>query len=155
MSSLLSREYDREREIEDSIFFHDHLFQFMTTHEDDDDDSATLQRARAGAAGKPSQSQPPGCELTLTRRAAAAAACLRARKWTTTSEGASEQAKEGKDSVGESRERREVAGDSPRNSAALSSATHCNSTRMHAHCTLCTYVHNSRTCVPKKRFKGK
>ena len=84
--------------------------------------------------------------------AAAAAACLRARKWTTTttSERASEQAKSGKESVGESHERREVAGDSPRNSAALSSATHCNSTRMHAH-----DVHDSRLCVPKKRFKGK
>ena len=53
----------------------------MTTHEDDDD-SATLQRARAGG-------QAVAVATTGVRvNAYAAGACLRARKWTTTSEGA-------------------------------------------------------------------
>ena len=79
---------------------------------------------------------------------------MRARKLTAANEGGTgersarcEGAKSGKESVGESRERREVAGDSPRNSAALFTATHCDSTRMHTHLVI------RALRVPKKRIK--
>ena len=115
------------------------------THEDDDD-SATRQRAMASGRAVATTG------VQVNAYAVRLSVGVRARKWTATNEGGTgggrcEGAKSGKESVGESRERREVAGDSPRNSAALFTATHCDSTRMHTHLVI------RALRVPKKRLK--